>query len=147
MAAAGVVGVTTRRNLDGGVNACAALNRAMTEAQLQDAVIAFATTHKWRVMHTRPAWSNSRWVTPIQGDPGFPDLVLARDGRVLFFEVKTEKGKLMRDQVAWRVALDGCESEDDDWVFLLDEGPLATMGYAVVRPFRWSSGQVGKVLA
>lgn len=139
--------MTTRRNLDGGVNARAALNRAMTEEQLQNAVVDLAKLRGWMVMHTRPAWSNSRWVVPIQGAPGFPDLVLARDGRVLFFEVKTEKGRLMRDQVAWRVALDGCESEDDDWEFLVDEGPLTPMGYAVVRPVRWSSGQVAQVLA
>jgi hypothetical protein len=35
------------------------------------------------------------------GDPGFPDLVLAKHGRLYFFELKTEKGQLSPAQAAW----------------------------------------------
>jgi hypothetical protein len=50
----------------------------------------------WRAYHVR----NSK-AGIIQGDAGFPDLVLARKGRVLFVELKSEKGKLTPAQWAW----------------------------------------------
>jgi hypothetical protein len=37
----------------------------------------------------------------MQGDPGFPDLVLARRGRVIFAELKSEKGHLTKEQASW----------------------------------------------
>ena len=37
--------------------------------------------------------------------PGFPDLVIAGHGRVIFAELKSEKGKLSKDQQAWEEAL------------------------------------------
>jgi hypothetical protein len=46
----------------------------------------------WRWYHTR----DSR-----RSVPGFPDLVLVRPPRLLFVELKTERGKLTADQVAW----------------------------------------------
>lgn len=39
------------------------------------------------------------------GHSGFPDLVLARDGRVMFFELKREDGKTTPGQDAWLSAL------------------------------------------
>jgi len=44
-------------------------------------------------------------VTPVQADgAGFPDLVLARE-RVVFVELKAEKGTLNDNQLAWQDAL------------------------------------------
>ena len=31
----------------------------------------------------------------MQGDTGFPDLVIARDGQVIFAELKSAKGRLV----------------------------------------------------
>ncbi len=78
----------------------------LTEAQFQTKVINLARARSWRVHHTRPARkSDGSWSTPIQGDPGFPDLVLARDGRVMFVELKAPSGRISQNQREWLVAL------------------------------------------
>jgi hypothetical protein len=75
---------------------------AQTEAQFQKAVIDAAHLLGWRVHHTRPARSGKGWRTPIQGDAGFPDLVLARGERVIFAELKRDRrSKPTPEQAAW----------------------------------------------
>ena len=75
----------------------------MTEKDLQDAVLELAKRLGWRTAHFRPALTpTGRWVTAVQGDgKGFPDLVLARKGVVLFIELKSDKGRLSVEQKAW----------------------------------------------
>lgn len=76
----------------------------MTESEFQSQVIEIARLRGWKVAHFRPAQIRpGRWATPIQGDAGFPDLVLARpsDGDLIFAELKKEKGRLSAGQVAW----------------------------------------------
>ena len=70
-------------------------------------VIDLARWHKWLVAHFRTSMNASgRWMTAVQGDgAGFPDLVLARNGEVIFAELKTEIGKLSPKQVDWYKAL------------------------------------------
>lgn len=78
-----------------------------TEAEFQDLVIDYARTVGWLVHHCRPARSGrGGWHTPIQGDPGFPDLVLVRAGRIVVAELKSETGRISTDQHAWLKALD-----------------------------------------
>lgn len=78
----------------------------MTEADWQRTVIDTARLFGWRVAHFRPARTkHGGWVTPVAADgKGFPDLVLARD-RVIFAELKTQKGKPTPDQDAWARAI------------------------------------------
>jgi hypothetical protein len=78
---------------------------AMSEEELQDAVIQAAQLQGWVVVHHRPARTEKGWRTAVQGQKGFPDLVLARDGRVLFRELKTTKGKPTANQEIWLEAL------------------------------------------
>lgn len=74
----------------------------LSERDFQSNVIELAQILGWRVAHFRPAQTkNGRWVTPMQGDAGFPDLVLAKAGRVIFAELKSEKGKATDEQVEW----------------------------------------------
>jgi hypothetical protein len=74
----------------------------VSEADFQRRVIDTAKLLGWRVVHIRPAWVRTgRMVTPYEGDPGLPDLVLARRGRVLLVELKSDIGKPTRDQLAW----------------------------------------------
>lgn len=82
------------------------------ERAFQDQVIRLAHHLRWRVAHFRPA-QNSRgdWRTPVAADgKGFPDLVLVRD-RVIYAELKTDRGVLRPEQRAWVEALEkaGCE--------------------------------------
>lgn len=77
------------------------LDRAITERALQDWIIELAWMRGWRIAHFRPAQTAKGWRTPMQGHPGFPDLVLARAGRVIFAELKAEKGRLTREQTLW----------------------------------------------
>lgn len=79
----------------------------MTEAQFTETVVQIAKLHGWHVTHFRPGWSRGRWSTPLSGDPGFPDLCLARKGRVIFAELKSMTGKTSRAQDAWHAAIQG----------------------------------------
>ena len=83
--------------------------RPITEAQFQSQVIQLAQLRGWLVHHTRPARIKVRGVetyrTPIAGHAGFPDLVLARRGRVIYAELKAQGGQLREDQIKWRDAM------------------------------------------
>jgi hypothetical protein len=79
---------------------------ALSEKELQNAIVSLARTLGYRVAHFRPAMMRSgRWATPMQGDAGFPDLVLVGRGKVLFVELKTKDGRLTDEQVAWGDAI------------------------------------------
>lgn len=99
-----------------------ALAKEMSEDELKAAVIEAAQLQGWCVMHQRPARTAKGWRTAIEGDAGFPDLVLARDGVVLLRELKREKEKPRPDQVTWLDALG-------------DHG-------GVWRPSDWLSGRI-----
>jgi VRR-NUC domain len=77
----------------------------MTENQLLDTVMQLAKFYHWQVTHFRPAWTESGWRTPLSGHKGFPDLVLARRGIVLIVELKTEKGRVTKEQERWAEAI------------------------------------------
>ena len=68
----------------------------MTEKQLQAAVMRMARLRGWLAYHTY----DSR-----RSEPGFPDLVMVRHSRLLFVELKSERGKLTEAQHGWRNAL------------------------------------------
>lgn len=78
----------------------------MTEREFQSQVIQLASMYGWRVCHFRPArMAGGEWRTPIEGHPGFPDLVLARSGRVIFAELKLDGQEPTFDQQRWLCAL------------------------------------------
>lgn len=78
----------------------------LTEAEFQQRVIDTARLHHWRIAHFRPAPTRSgRWSTPMQGDRGWPDLVLAKPGRLIIAELKTDHGKLGPGQQDWLTVL------------------------------------------
>lgn len=91
---------------------------AMTEAEFQSAVIEVARLRGWLVMHQRPAQIRpGRWATAIQGDAGFPDLVLARPrvGELVFAELKREKGRVSVMQRVWLRTLAATGAEAYLW--------------------------------
>lgn len=85
-----------------------------TEAEFQQAVVDYAHLMGWKVHHTRPARTDKGWRTPIQGDAGYPDLTMARRGRIVIAELKSETGKLTREQAAWLEHLPPRVAQEDD---------------------------------
>ena len=81
---------------------------AMLEAQFKNTVIDIATRYGWMVHHDLPAINRrGKWATHIQGDSGFPDLVLLNSKGVLVFaELKTDIGIIRKTQEAWLDRLD-----------------------------------------
>lgn len=78
------------------------LRRAMSEDDLLSSVIDLARVFGILVHHSRPArMKDGRWVTPISGDKGLPDLVLVGTRGVLFRELKAQKGRTSREQGEW----------------------------------------------
>jgi hypothetical protein len=64
----------------------------MTEKELRTSIVRAAREFGWRVYFT---WSS------MHSPAGFPDLVLVRSARLIFAELKAEKGKTTPDQDAW----------------------------------------------
>lgn len=80
------------------------LAERMTEREFQDAVVKLAQLLGYRVAHFRNARTTSGGhATPVAYDGrGFPDLVLCRPGdRVIFAELKSQRGRLSDHQHAW----------------------------------------------
>ncbi len=89
----------------------------LSESAFQNKVIDLARLHGWKIHHTRPAQTrNGRWITPITGDAGLPDLILAHPRRgVIFAELKTEIGRLSPGQKAWVATLHDAGAEVYIW--------------------------------
>ncbi len=85
------------------------------EKDWQRDVIQLARTLGWRVAHFRPAQTSKGWRTAVGADgAGFPDLVLTRD-RVVFVELKNEKGRMSAEQDAWKAVLEAAGAEHYVW--------------------------------
>lgn len=63
-----------------------------SEKELQSAVLEYMGWRSWLVYHTH----DSR-----RSQPGFPDVVGVKGSRLVFIELKTEKGKLRAEQKEW----------------------------------------------
>ena len=77
----------------------------MTEQQFQNKILKLARQTGWTAYHTY----DSR-----RSQPGFPDLVLVKD-RVLFRELKTDKGKQSKAQKIWERTLRKAKSDFKVW--------------------------------
>ncbi len=91
-----------------------------SEKDFQAAVVGLARVCGWKVMHSRPAMDRrGRWSTPLQGDKGFPDLVLCgtgpRAGRLILAELKDEAGRLSEAQEEWLEVLNATSAEVYFW--------------------------------
>lgn len=114
------------------------LDLTISEQDFQQTVVKAARATGWRIHHSRKTRlarrdGTVRYLTAIQGDAGFPDLVLVRGGRaqrVLFRELKAQRGSLDAGQRAWRDVLLAAGA---DW--------------ALWRPSDWSAGVIEAELA
>lgn len=73
-----------------------------TEAQCLRTIIQAAKLCGWHIQHSRPAMNGKgRWMTPIQGHAGFPDLILVRGKELWFVELKRKPNRVEPAQKRW----------------------------------------------
>ena len=77
------------------------MKERLTEADFTTMVVNLAYLYGWKVCHFRPAKTARGYRTALQGDKGLPDIIAARNGRVVFAELKVGKNKLTPDQEGW----------------------------------------------
>lgn len=95
----------------------------MTEADLRDEVKLLALRLGWAVFEL-PRIKNRR---PVKNAVGYPDLTMARDGQIIWFELKGDDGVMSQEQWRW-------------WTVLQ---PFCH----VILPEQWESGRVAELLA
>jgi hypothetical protein len=79
---------------------------SQTEAAFMAQVIKFAKSRGWACYHVH----DSR-----HSEPGFPDLVVVKRPRVIFAELKSDRGKVTQAQRAWIDELRACGQEVYIW--------------------------------
>jgi hypothetical protein len=104
-------------------------SKVMTETELLNGVLAMAEVFGWRTAHFRPAMTSHGWRTAVSGDGrGFPDLILVRGGHLIAAELKSGRGVVSDEQIAWLDALAGVADVH------------------VWRPRDWIDGTIQKIL-
>ncbi len=100
-----------------------------SEAECQATIVQAARLSGWLVHAERPAATGRGYRTPIQGTPGFPDLVLVhpRSNVVLFVELKRRPNSVEPAQQTWIDALNAAHVEAH--VVWVPEGLDAFCGY------------------
>jgi VRR-NUC domain len=102
----------------------------MTGGDVQQNAIDLAHLYHLLVAHFRPAQTVKGWRTPVAADgKGWPDLVIAGPGGMLYREVKGEEDALTPEQEMWLAAL-----------------RVAGADVAVWRPGDWESGRIRREL-
>lgn len=72
------------------------LSDRLSEREFQGQVLELARLYGWMAYHTYDSRKSA---------PGFPDLILAKDGNVLALELKSATGRLTEAQQEWLDAL------------------------------------------
>jgi hypothetical protein len=96
-----------------------------SEAEFTQALRKQATWQGWLFYHT----GDSR-----KSDRGFPDVVMVRQGRLVFAELKVREEKLRKDQAIWIEALRVASSALSAFT-----GPTRSLEVFVWRPADWVS--------
>jgi hypothetical protein len=108
------------------------LDREMSEAALKRLVIDAAHEAGWLVHHHTNSWKSRN---SQSGDLGYPDLTMARRGRVIFAELKRETEQPEEAQVRWADAI-------------MDGGFIVPyIQFRVWRPSDWRHGYIREELA
>jgi hypothetical protein len=120
------------------MSAAPSFPQRQSERDFQRAFLDYAHRLGWRTAH----WHDSRReVTRASGKPlvigdkdstGFPDIVAARKGRLLFAELKSEKGRLSVAQKDWLADLEEVES------YWWDRERVPPIMVRTYRPSDWS---------
>lgn len=90
---------------------------AISEKDFQRQVTDLAELYGWQWAHFRPAQTARGWRTPVSGPlgAGFPDLVLAKPGRLIFAELKRDGARTAATQDAVLAALQAAGGETVVW--------------------------------
>lgn len=120
------------------------LDEAMLEDELLSAVVEAAERLGWKVAHIpdrlyKLAAKEGRW-DAMRGAKSFPDLVMTRNGRLIFAETKTETGELEPGQAEWLAELQIIPDKH-----ILEFVPCPVEVY-LWRPRHWSSGAIERIL-
>lgn len=88
-----------------------------SERLFQAKVIQIAKMNGWLVFHARRSQGvDGKWYTAVQGDVGFPDLVMAHKTRgVIYAELKAPRGRVDQTQKRWIETLDLAGAEAYIW--------------------------------
>lgn len=90
--------------------------KPITEAEFTKMVIDLAKLNGFRVAHFRPARTkNGGWVTAMSGDIGFPDVIMARETRLIVSEIKVGNNRPTPEQMAWLGAFGNAGAEVYIW--------------------------------
>ncbi len=105
--------------------------KMLEKPELTDTIIGLAQDLGWLVHHDRPARTDKGWRTAVQGDAGFPDLLLGHPntGRLMAFELKREGKQPTNAQ--------------DLWLAMFGKSPIRS---GIWRPSDLLSGAVGEAL-
>lgn len=71
------------------------------ERECQSAIIQAAQSLGYRAHAERQARVEGSWRTPVEGDAGFPDLVIIGYGHIFIYELKRLPVKYQRGQLEW----------------------------------------------
>ena len=95
----------------------AEIDLSISENVFLDLVIKLAKMNGWRVAHFGTARTkHGGFLTPVQGDgKGYPDLTMVRGDRLVFAELKAERGSMEPDQRDWFDALYNTAAEVYIW--------------------------------
>ena len=107
--------------------------KEMSEEELLACIIKTAHLFGWLACHQRPMRTkDGEWRTGVQGDKGFPDIVLVNETKLLIIEAKSEIGKLALEQ--------------EEWIRRLRLAHYKN-GVLVLRPSDWFSGKIESILS
>lgn len=94
----------------------------LSEAQFQRAVVDAARTLGWTVHFVPDALyrrsftnKNTRFNALDLGDRGFPDLLMVRETRIVYRELKVGRNKLSEYQKVWRDMLQAAGADWAEW--------------------------------
>lgn len=77
-------------------------NLTCSEAEFQKVIVRYARDHGYLVHHPLPARvAAGQVLTAVQGDVGFPDLVIVGHGRLILAELKRQGGTVSDAQRRW----------------------------------------------
>jgi len=89
---------------------------APSEAEFQRQVVDLCALYGWRHMHVRRSIGKAQRWTTATNVTGWPDLVIWKPGRrVMFRELKTDRGKLTHEQVDVLDSLRAAGADADVW--------------------------------